>query len=510
MVSNPSPTRVGLVRALGPLMATAVVIGTVIGSGVFKKPQIVSENLPYFGLAALVWILGGLFALMGSLAYAEVAVLYPRAGGNYVFLREGYGRLAGFLWGWIEFCIIRSASIAALATIFAESLHDVLRNSAFQSGLGVDLGSEPLGFWGQRWLTVAIILGLGIVNVLGVRWGGGLQLFITIIKIGSLIAIALLPFLVWRLSASDANAPAPNPANLSPVWPAWDALSLSKIGTALLAVIWAYHGWMNIALVAEEVRSPRRNIPLSLLSGVAVIITLYLAANLGYYLIIPQPEIAAVPGDTNVATVFSLRLLGPIGAAAASAAVMCSVFGALNGNLLVGPRLLYAMGEDRMAPSSLSTVHPRFRTPALAILVMAVWSCLLVLGGGALIKYRLPTFDFGSWTLDINPPKGKALFDLMTDFAMFAAIIFETSAVCTVFVFRWRYPNAERPYRCLGYPVVPIVYAITFFLIAANTFVTQRTESLAVLGFVAAGMVVYFLFARGRSDFVPLTPTSGG
>jgi amino acid transporter len=487
-------------------MATAVVVGTVIGSGVFKKPQVVSQNLPYFGLAALVWVLGGLFALMGSLAYAEIAVLYPKAGGNYVFLREGYGRLAGFLWGWIEFCIIRSASIAALATIFAESLHDVLRNDAFQAWLGLNLGGEPLGFWGQRWLTVGVILGLAIVNVLGVRWGGGLQVFITAIKVGSLIAIAVLPFLVWRLSAEGAAAPRPNLGNLAPTWPAWTELSLPKIGTALLAVIWAYHGWMNIAPVAEEVRNPQRNIPISLLTGIAIIITLYLSANLGYYLIIPQPEIAAVAGDTNVATVFSLRLLGTIGAAAASAAVMCSVFGALNGNLLVGPRLLYAMGEDRMAPRALAKVHSRFRTPAQAILVMAIWSCLLVLGGGALIKYRLPAIDFGSWTFDINPPEGKALFDLMTDFAMFAAIIFETSAVCTVFVFRWRYPDAARPYRCLGYPVVPLIYAIIFFLIAVNTFVNQRTESLAVAGFVAAGVIVYFFFARGRSTFTPTAP----
>src|SRR5438876_1454060 len=159
-----------LVRALGPLMATAVVVGTVIGSGVFKKPQVVASNVPYFGLAALVWILGGLLALLGALAYAEVAVLYPKAGGNYVFLREGYGRLFGFLWGWVEFWIIRGASLAALATIFTESLRDVLRNQAFQEASGLNLGTEPLAFWSQTWLTVAVILALAVVNVLGVRW----------------------------------------------------------------------------------------------------------------------------------------------------------------------------------------------------------------------------------------------------------------------------------------------------------------------------------------------------
>src|SRR6266849_1109436 len=152
--SSSSP---GLVRGLGPLVATAVVIGTVIGSGIFKKPQTVAENVPWFGLAALVWVLGGLLALLGALALAEVAVLYPKAGGNYVFLREGYGRLAGFLWGWVEFCIIRSASLAALATIFTESLHDVLRNDAFRASLGQPPTTEVLGFWEQRGLTVAVI-----------------------------------------------------------------------------------------------------------------------------------------------------------------------------------------------------------------------------------------------------------------------------------------------------------------------------------------------------------------
>src|SRR5438034_8322317 len=174
-----------LVRALGPLMAIAVVVGTVIGSGVFKKPQVVASNVPYFGLAALVWILGGLLALLGALAYAEVAVLYPKAGGNYVFLREGYGRLAGFLWGWVEFWIIRSASLAALATIFTESLHDILKANA-------GTRAAVLSFWEERLVTVSVLVGLAVVNVRGVRWGGGLQFFITSIKVASLLGIMLL------------------------------------------------------------------------------------------------------------------------------------------------------------------------------------------------------------------------------------------------------------------------------------------------------------------------------
>src|SRR4051794_1828450 len=186
----------GLIRALGPLMAGAVVVGTVIGSGVFKKPQVIAENLPTFGLAAVVWIAGGLLALLGSLALAEVAVLFPRAGGNYVFLREGYGRLAGFLWGWVEFWIIRAASLAALATVFTESLHDILRGSA---------RSPVLSYWEERLLTVVIILGLAYVNVRGVRWGGLLQLLVTTVKVASLLAIMVLPFIVLALGRSPSQ-----------------------------------------------------------------------------------------------------------------------------------------------------------------------------------------------------------------------------------------------------------------------------------------------------------------
>src|SRR5947209_16710791 len=234
---NPA-ARPGLLRALGPLMGTAIVVGTVIGSGVFKKPQVVAENVPFFGVAALVWIGIGLLALLGALALAEVAVLFPRAGGNYVFLREGYGRLAGFLWGWVEFWIIRSASLAALATIFTESLHDILKANA-------GTRSAVLSFWEERLVTVSVLVGLAVVNVRGVRWGGGLQFFITSIKVASLLGIMLLPFVVaaW---VNSPSVPRPEVTRLEPVWPGAGGFDLGHFATAFLGVLWAYHGWMNI------------------------------------------------------------------------------------------------------------------------------------------------------------------------------------------------------------------------------------------------------------------------
>jgi amino acid transporter len=460
-------------------MASAVVVGTIIGSGIFKKPQTVAENVPHFGWAALVWTLCGVLALLGALALAEVSVLFPRAGGNYVFLRNGYGRLAGFLWGWVEFWIIRSASLAALATIFTESLHDVLREMA-----GFTPGSPVLSYWEQRLLTVVVILVLAYVNVRGVQWGGLLQLLITTVKVGSLLAIAVLPFVFMALGRSVSPEVPPGPEA-----PSARPFHFGMFISALLAVLWAYHGWMNITTVAEEVRQPQRNIPLSLLGGVGLIIFLYLSANLAYYLVLPWNEMAAMK-NTPVVTAFSLRLLGSVGAVAASAAVMCSVFGALNGNLLVGPRLLYAMGEDGLAPRALGEVHARYRTPALAIWVEAGWACFLVVAVALLT-------DLGTLSKD------KSHFDIMTDFAMFGAVIFETLAVTTIFVFRRRIPDAERPYRCPGYPVVPLLYLILPMLILGNMFWSQQLEALTGVGFIALGAGVYYwYFGRNRATSV--------
>ncbi|HLJ94269.1 MAG TPA: amino acid permease [Gemmataceae bacterium] len=503
-----------LVRALGPVMATAVVIGTVIGSGIFQKPQRVADNIPYFGLVALVWILGGLLALMGSLAYAEVAVLYPRAGGNYVFLREGYGRLAGFLWGWVEFWIIRSASLAALATLFTKSFYAV-----FCEVFGSSLGNQWLGYWPQKLVTVAVILGLALVNIRGVRWGGVLQLFITIVKVCSLLGLILLPFIVQALELPRSSTAPPRTENLAPWWPSWSDFHISGFISALLAVLWAYHGWMNIAPVAEEVTHPQRNIPLALLTGVGTLIVLYLGTNLSYSLVLTQAEMKgmrdptpeetarlvstapaasernASSSDRTVAIGYCRRLLGSAGVGLAAAAIMCSVFGALNGNLLVAPRQLYAMGQDGMAPRALGRIHPTYRTPAWAIVVFAVWASLLVLGAAALTRLQLL-------------PEDKDHFDILTDFAMFGAVIFETMAVTSIFVFRRRYPDAPRPYRCLGYPVVPALYVILPSLILGNMFVKQRTEALIGVGFIALGALVYFIVfpASGPEAPVPKGP----
>lgn len=486
---NSTPQSNQLPRVLGPWMAIALVIGTIIGSGVFKKATSVSKNVEEFGLVVVAWVLVGVITLIGALALAEVAVLLPKAGGNYVFLKEGYGRWAGFLWGWVEFWIIRSGSIAALSTIFSEQVHAILRHAR-----GVD--GDVLSFWALQGMTITVIAVLTFVNSRGTRLGGGVQLVITVVKVTSLILIALLPFIVVGLSSEPRARPAS--AYLPPIWPSeWTMAKISLFGGALIGVFWAYHGWMNIAPVAEEVKNPSRNIPLALFVGVLGVIVLYVSVNIAYYLVLPRETIIGIKGRT-VAGEFALVLLGKIGIILASVAVMMSVFGALNGNLLVGPRLLFAMGRDGLAPNALARLHPRFQTPALAGTVLTSWAILLVICVGLMTQYRVPVLELSSFSLDVNLPVGKEPFDVVTDFAMFGAISFETLAVASLFVLRRRYPRdqVQIPYRCPLYPWLPMIYVAFMGAVLFNMFTTQRSESLIGVGFILVGAAVYALFLR--------------
>ena len=386
---QPAPQH-SLPRVLGPWIATAIIVGTVIGSGVFVKGRKVADNVPDFGPAMGVWVLGGLLALLGSLALAEVAVLFPRAGGNYVFLREGYGRGAGFLWGWVEFWIIRGASAAALATMFTNSFHDVLRQSLYP-GQTV----EVLTFWPRQLLTVSVLAGLAAVSIRGTFFSGGGAVRDHAAE-GRVAPVHHRVAVRCIRSGFRADAPAEG-VDTSARCGRRAGNQLEQVsGVAAVGVLWAYNGWMNIAPVAGEVKDPHRNIPFALLVGVfpAPHHRLYCGAQVAYYLVLPHDAIIAKDAkgelsQTPLATEFVSALVGPVGIVIASAIVMTSVLGALNGNILVGPRLLYATDQDRLAPVSFGRLHAQYQTPALAIAVMTGWSCLLVVGVGALTQYRM-------------------------------------------------------------------------------------------------------------------------
>ncbi len=468
-----------LPRVLGPWMAAAVVVGTVIGSGVFKKAKNVAIDCPEFGLALSVWVLGGLLALFGALTIAEVAVRIPKAGGNYAFLRDSYGRWAGFLWGWVDFGIIRTSSIGVLAVMFVESLNDLLMQT-------VDVSFE-------RWLrvvaTLFTIATLTALNIRGTRIGGRLQLVLTLFKVGSLLAIIALPIAILVFVSHPVNVP--TTANMTPFWPSdFSQINWSKYGQAAVAVQWAYHGWLNITPVAEEVTDPQRNIPRALIGGVLLLIALYVGANVAYYTVISQTEMMEL-GTTPVSTAFCVRLLGNVGGAIASLILMTSVFGSLNGNILVAPRLLYAMSDDGMAPKRLRELHPKFRTPAAAMVVFSGWAMLLVVAAEIARESGLISAK-------------KSVFDILTDYCVVGATAFETMGVAAIFILRrtQRELTPTLPYRCPGYPVVPIVYVLILFAILMNMFIgeTQRTEAIVGVGFVAIGAMVYAAFLQKKPD----------
>ena len=472
-----------LPRVLGPWLAAAIVVGTVIGTGVFKKGRAVSEVVPESGPAIAVWVIVGLLTLCGTLALAEVASLLPHAGGNYVFLREAYGRLFGFLWGWVEFWFLRCASCAALASVFTESLHDVAK-------LVLGVKYEVLDFWTRQGLAAVVVTLLGLLAARGTKLGAGVQLFVTSIKVGSIVALALLPLVV--LAVDPRSADGPSLANLNPVWPSdWSSFKLGAFAVAMVAVMWPYNGWSNAAAIAGEIKEPQRNIPRAFVGGVLLLIVLYSTVNASYYLVIPAAEMAKL-SDTPVATAVAARLLGPVGTLLMSAAIMISIFGALGGNMLVGPRGLYALSRDGLVPRSLSAIHPRYQTPFAATLVMT----------GVTVAFILAVAGYtrSGWAPDPDKPP----FDVITDFIVFGAAVFETLAVASIFVFRRRFPpeRAALPYRCPGYPVVPAVFVVCMVAVLANMLADsrQQTEALIGVAFIAMGGLVYgAFFVRPRS-----------
>lgn len=479
-----------LPRVLGPWAAGAILVGCVIGTGVFKKASVVAAPLKEVdpatgqvisvvylesGVAIAAWVVVGLLTLCGALALAEVAALFPRSGGNLIYLREAYGRLWGFLWGWTEFWFLRCASMAALAVVFAETLHDIAK-------LAADTKDELIPFWPRQFLSSGIVVLLGALAARGTKLGAGVQVVVTSVKVTALVLIALLPLIVWLVPASKAEV-VPDPARFAPVWPTdWSNFSFAAFAAAMIAIMWPYNGWTNVAPLAGEIRDPQRNVPRAFVGGMLVLIAVYTSVNVSYYLAMTGPDMARV-GDTPVSTAVCGRLLGPIGLLLASVALMLSVLGTVGGNLLVGPRSVFALSQEGMAPSIFGRVHPRYETPVMATVLMTGVTVGFVLGVAAYTQLV-----------------GKSPFEVLTEFVVFGATLMETVAVATIYVFRVRHKDG-RIFRCPGYPVVPALYIVTMLAVLGNMLLTpaQRTEAVAGLGLIASGAVVYWLALRQKA-----------
>lgn len=481
-----------LVRALGPGIAVAVVVGSVIGSGIFYKPGNVAADVGQFGVIVAVWLFGGVLCLLGALCFAELATMYPQAGGVYVYLRETFGPLTAFLFGWCEFLFAKPAAIGALSVAFVGS---------FSLALGVELSTAV-----QLLLVALLISILAWVNVLGVVWGGRLQFAITLVKAGFLAFVAALPFLLWPFAESIdvghyASTTAPRQSTLA-----------AQVGAALLAVMWAYHGWHAITPLAEEVRDPQRNIPFALFAGIGLLTLLYVSANVAYHGVLSMAEMAAA--QDHAAERMLQKLFGQAGLAVMSAVIMCSTFGAINSNLLEAPRVTFAMGRDGVFFRGLGQAHVNYHTPAAAIVVTAALSIGLVVGVAGLKQLVLRAVPVepvsaesvssgGLSRLFLDSLRNDTVFGLLTNFVVFASNLFYALCVIGLMLLRRRRPDAERPYRTWGYPGVPIAFLVINAWFLWQVYRSKPVESLTGLALIGLGVPMYYGFRRwqriGRS-----------
>jgi basic amino acid/polyamine antiporter, APA family len=459
MQTAPKPAP-DLLRELNVWHAVAIVAGTIIGSGIFRVPGEMMKDVGSAGLVYLVWIVGGLLSFAGALTYAELGAIKPWAGGEYVYIRDAYGPLPGFLYAWTWFLIAKPASIATVTT----GIVDVLSTFPRLSFLGGHIFSLHLSsaksFEVTNGTLVAIAATVLIsgLNYVGVRKAGSFQLVFTTLKVAMIVAIVFIGF-----TAATGS------------WGNFHTTFLGAKGgmagfmAALVAALWAYDGWNDLNMVSGEISNPGRNIPIALIAGVALVAALYMGINAAVQYVLPASAIAGSKVPASLATQI---VIGSLGAALVSAGMAFSMFVTLNGTIMSGGRVPFAVARDGYFFKKLGEVHPRFHTPALAIVVQAIMAIALLLVGGAF----------------------KDLFSL----AIFAEWLFYMIAASTIFVFRKSEPDTPRPYRTWGYPVVPALFIVAAAVLLFYTFTDNLTNSFAGTLVILSGVPVYWYFAKQK------------
>ncbi|HEY9450016.1 MAG TPA: amino acid permease, partial [Gemmatimonadaceae bacterium] len=433
-----------LPRRLGFLSTTAVLVGSTIGSGIFRSPAGIADKLPGPLPLMAAWVTGGLFALCGALTLAELAGAFPRTGGLFAYLREAWGRLPAFLFGWAELVVIRAAALGAIATTFSEYLLRVL---------GYDPSVAPFDWYVHLIAAVAIAL-TAMFNYVGLKWGSLVQNITTLGKYGALIFIVALAFAIGLPRTGGHFTPAVPEGSFS----------FTAFGLALVSVLWAYDGWEDVTFVGGEVKNPRRNLPLAIVTGTLLVIGIYLLANLAYLAVLPVGE---VRHSQLVAADAAERLLGAPGVIFVASTVMLSTFGTLNGSILTAPRIFFAMAADGLFFKKVAAVHPRYETPYVAIALSAALGIAFVLVRD---------------------------FDQLADAFVIAIVPFLAMSVAAVFVLRRR-PDYDPPFKVPGYPVVPLLFVLATVSLLVNAIMapSSRWSTVAVLGAVAVGIPVYYL-----------------
>ena len=435
-------TRRELPRVLGLLDIVGILVGTVIGSGIFIVPATVAAQVQSPALMLAVWIVGGVLSFFGALAFSELGAMFPHAGGMYVYLRESYGRLIAFLFGWTLFLVIESGSIATLSMAFASKYLPYF---------------VPLGRVGIKAVALVLIAALTAVNYAGTRYGARLQNVLMFIKFAAIVGVSLVVLGLGGGSADHFVAPAAPP---------FSGTLLSSFGVALVATLWAYKGWEAATFTAGELKDPQRNLPLGLFAGTLLVIGLYLLANVAYLWVLPAPEIAR---SSRIAADAMQSAVGAAGAGIVAFVILFSITGAANGNLLTAPRVFYAMANDGLFFKQFARVHPRFVTPHVSIVATAVWAGVLSLTG---------------------------TFEQLAAYVIFGQWIFFGLTVAGVIILRRRRPDLPRPYRTWGYPVTPIVFVAAALFISINSLIAQPLNALAGLAIILLGIPAYMYWRR--------------
>jgi APA family basic amino acid/polyamine antiporter len=451
------PKPIELKRDLGLWGAVAIVVGTVIGSGIFLVPRAMIQRVGTPEMVFFVWIFGGMLTLAGALSYAELSAALPEAGGEYVYLREAYGPLWSFLYGWTQMWVAKSGSIATLATAFFYYLTNFfpqLDRIFYTIPLPIGPHGGPLELRYGQLLAMALVLFLAGVNYFGVKIGGAVQVAVTVIKV-ALILFIIVAGLGW------GHIHAPASGTVQP-------LTLAGFFAALVAALWAYDGWNNVSMVSSEIRHPQRNLPTALIWGTVVVIGIYLAANAAYFYVLSGPEVAA---SNRVAADMMRKILDGPGANAVSVAAMISIFAALNGSILSGSRVPYAMARDGYFFSRVARVHPEYRTPGVSILAMSAWAAVLVLSGR---------------------------YEQLFTYVIFASWILYGMTTAAVVVLRRKRPDLPRPYRTLGYPIVPVLFVLVACVLVVSTLFDSPRESLLGLALILIGLPFYLGWKRRR------------
>jgi basic amino acid/polyamine antiporter, APA family len=471
-MSTPIKKQGQLVRSLTLTGATILVVSSVIGSGVYKKVAPMSAGLESPGLVLLCWILAGIISLFGALSNAEIAGMLAEAGGEYVYFKRIYGRFMAFIYGWSVFTVIKSAAVASIAYVFAQSFNSILP----LPGLPESIASfEILGIFtpfqnfGVKLLTIILILSLTFLNSRGLKGGALLSNVITRMIIAGLIFIVLAGLIFGGGSFHHIHT---NAATFVP-HRAFDFSLIKAMFAAMLAAFWAYEGWNIVGYMGGEIQNPKRNIPMALFGGMAIVIVAYVLVNFTYLFVLPIDNMIDIYRTQNEIAAVAVvhQFAGAVGAFILSLLILLTTFGCTNSTILMPPRIYYAMAKDKMFFYKTADIHPRFNTPNNALWLQGIWASVLVLSGS---------------------------FDQLTDMLVFAAFFFYGATALGVFIMRVREPMLERPYKVWGYPIIPALFVLFCFSLIVITFFTNPREAGIGIVLIFTGLPFYFYWDRKK------------